>query len=140
MLTNIIELLQQQVTPMVLQSETEHLLEKKHALDNFYPILLSLLKDKPEYISELQNHLNPRLTDIFTSHTSLKEKFIEAIGATAPPSEIEEALNHAIAPTIGVLETQAGSSNQHSIEHFLQQHATDIAVAYLCGRNPYWRH
>lgn len=54
MLTNIIELLQQQVTPMVLQSETEHLLEKKHALDNFYPILLSLLKDKPEYISELQ--------------------------------------------------------------------------------------
>lgn len=136
MLTNIIELLQQQVTPMVLQSETEHLLEKKHALDNFYPILLSLLKDKPEYISELQNHLNPRLNDIFTSHTSLKEKFIEAIGATAPPSEIEETLNHAIAPTIGVLETQAGSSNQHSIELFLQQHATDIAVALPLWAKP----
>jgi outer membrane protein OmpA-like peptidoglycan-associated protein len=136
MLTNIIELLQQQVTPIVLQSETEHLLEKKHALDNFYPILLSLLKDKPEYITELQNHLNPRLNDIFTTHVSLKEKFIEAIGATAPPSEIEETLNHAIAPTLGVLEAQAGSSNVHTIEHFLQNHSTDIEVALPLWAKP----
>lgn len=136
MLTNIIELLQQQVTPIVLQSEIEHLLEKKHALDNFYPILLSLLKEKPDYITELQNHLNPRLGDIFTTHQSLKEKFIEAIGATAPPSEIEETLNNAIAPTLGVLETQAGSNNQHAIEHFLLNHSTDIAVALPLWAKP----
>ena len=136
MLTNIIELLQQQVTPIVLQSETEHLLEKKHALDNFYPILLSLLKEKPDYITELQNHLNPRLSDLFKAHQSLKEKFIEAIGATAPPSEIEETLNHAIAPTLGVLETQAGSSDQHTIEHFLLNHNTDIAVALPLWAKP----
>lgn len=136
MLTNIIELLQQQVTPIVLQSETEHLLEKRHALDNFYPILLSLLKEKPDYITELQNHLNPRLSDLFKAHQSLKEKFIEAIGATAPPSEIEETLNHAIAPTLGVLETQAGSSDQHAIEHFLLNHNTDIAVALPLWAKP----
>lgn len=136
MLTNIIELLQQQVTPIVLQSETEHLLEKKHALDNFYPILLSLLKEKPDYITELQNHLNPRLSDLFNTHQSLKEKFIEAIGATAPPSEIEETLNHAIAPTLGVLETQAGSNDQHAIEHFLLNHNTDIAVALPLWAKP----
>lgn len=136
MLTNIIELLQQQVTPIVLQSETEHLLEKKHALDNFYPILLSLLKDKPDYIKELQNHLNPRLSDLFKTHQSLKEKFIEAIGATAPPSEIEETLNHAIAPTLGVLETQAGSNDQHAIEHFLLNHNTDIEVALPLWAKP----
>lgn len=136
MLTNIIELLQQQVTPIVLQSETEHLLEKKHALDNFYPILLSLLKEKPDYITELQNHLNPRLSDLFKTHQSLKEKFIEAIGATAPPSEIEETLNHAIAPTLGVLETQAGSNDQHAIEHFLLNHHTDIEVALPLWAKP----
>ncbi|USE84400.1 OmpA family protein [Acinetobacter tibetensis] len=136
MLTNIIELLQQQVTPIVLQSEIEHLLEKKHALDNFYPILLSLLKQKPDYITELQNHLNPRLSDIFTTHQSLKEKFIEAIGSTAPPSEIEETLNNAIAPTLGVLETQAGSNNQQAIEHFLLNHSTDIAVALPLWAKP----
>ena len=44
MQTDLIDLLKQSVSSIVLDGETQHLLEKNQALNSFYPILLSILK------------------------------------------------------------------------------------------------
>lgn len=51
---NIIELLKQQVTAKVLQGDNQFQDEKIGALSAFYPILLTVLKSKPELIDTLQ--------------------------------------------------------------------------------------
>ena len=63
---NIIELLKERVTTKVLQGDLQFQDEKIGALSAFYPILLSVLKSKPELINTLQQNLNPRLGDIFS--------------------------------------------------------------------------
>ncbi len=41
---DLIDLLKQSVSSIVLEGETQHLLEKNQALSSFYPILLSIFK------------------------------------------------------------------------------------------------
>ncbi len=72
---NLIDLLKQKVSAIVLEGETEYLSEKSQALSSFFPILLALFKSKPELIGNLQSQLNPRLSDIFVAHPDLKQQF-----------------------------------------------------------------
>src|SRR5699024_9265350 len=107
---NLIELLRQKVSAIVLEGETEYLSEKSQALSSFFPILLSIFKSRRALIDTLQNQLNPRLEDIFTSNPALKPQFLEQISGTVPTSTIENTLNRAIAPTLNFLENEAGSA------------------------------
>ncbi len=50
MSNNLIEVLKQQVSAMVLEGESTFLTEKNTALSLFYPILLSILRGKPSLI------------------------------------------------------------------------------------------
>ena len=61
MQTDFIDLLKQSVSSIVLEGETQHLLEKNQALNSFYPILLSILNSRPELIDNLHRQLNPRV-------------------------------------------------------------------------------
>ncbi|KAF1023452.1 MAG: Peptidoglycan-binding protein ArfA [Acinetobacter bereziniae] len=112
---NIIELLKQQVTSKVLQQDQQFQDEKIGALNAFYPILLTVLKSKPELISTLQQNLNPRLADIFSYHPETVSQFLDLVRGDAPSQEVETTLNHSITPALALLADQAGSDNKHEI-------------------------
>ncbi|MEZ2901696.1 OmpA family protein [Acinetobacter terrestris] len=130
---NLIDLLKQKVSAIVLEGETEYLSEKSQALSSFFPILLALFKAKPELIGNLQSQLNPRLSDIFATHPDLKQQFLEQISGTVPTATIESTLNHSIAPTLGFLESEAGSSEPSAIAHLIETHWPAVSSAL-----PHW--
>ncbi|NNH01566.1 OmpA family protein [Acinetobacter sp. ANC 5414] len=131
--TNLIDLLKQKVSAIVLEGETEYLSEKSQALSSFFPILLSLFKSKPELIKNLQSQLNPRLTDIFATHPDLKQEFLEQVSGTVPTGAIESTLNRSISPTLGFLEAEAGSSEPSAIAHLIERHWSTVSSAL-----PHW--
>lgn len=126
---NLIDLLKQKVSAIVLEGETEHLSEKSQALSGFFPILLSILKSKPDLIAKLQGQLNPRLTDIFTGHPALKQQILEKISGTVSTESIESTLNRSIAPTLGFLEVEAGSSEPNAIGRLIERHWSTVSNA-----------
>ncbi|MEG1856951.1 MAG: OmpA family protein, partial [Acinetobacter sp.] len=130
---NLIDLLKQKVSAVVLEGETEHLSEKSQALTSFFPILLSILKSKPDLIANLQSQLNPRLSDIFTKSPALKHEFLEQISGVVPTETIEATLNRSIAPTLGVLEAEAGSAEPSAITHLIETHWPAISSTL-----PHW--
>ena len=130
---NIIELLKQQVTAKVLQGDNEFQDEKIGALSTFYPILLSILKSKPELITTLQQNLNPRLGDVFNHNPEAVQHFLGLIDGNAPVQHIENTLNHSIAPTLAVLADQAGTDDKHGIFDFIKSQWD-----YIQGALPVW--
>ncbi|TCB51483.1 OmpA family protein [Acinetobacter sp. ANC 4779] len=130
---NLIDLLKQKVSAIVLEGETEYLSEKSQALSNFFPILLAIFKSKPELIGNLQSQLNPRLTDLFETNPNLKRDFLEQISGTVPTGAIESTLNRSIAPTLGFLENEAGSSEPSAIAHLIETHWPAVSSAL-----PHW--
>ncbi|MEJ2897987.1 OmpA family protein [Acinetobacter sp. NS-4] len=130
---NLIDLLKQKVSAMVLEGEATHLSEKNQALSSFFPILLSILKSKPDLITNLQHQLNPRLGDIFNINPTLKQEFLQQISGTVPTETIESTLNRAIAPTLGVLEDEAGSSEPSAIIHLIETQWPAVTSAL-----PHW--
>jgi OOP family OmpA-OmpF porin len=130
---NLIDLLKQKVSAMVLEGETAHLSEKNQALSSFFPILLAILKSKPDLIANLQHQLNPRLGDIFNINPTLKQEFLQQISGTVPTETIESTLNRAIAPTLGVLEDEAGSSEPSAIIHLIETQWPAVTSAL-----PHW--
>jgi len=126
---NLIDLLKKKVSAIVLEGETEYLSEKSQALTSFFPILLSILKSQPKLIESLQNQLNPRLTDIFITNPALKQQFLEQISGTVPTGAMESTLNRSIAPTLGVLEIEAGSSEPSAIVHLIETHWSAVSNA-----------
>lgn len=136
----LIERLKEKVNPIVLAQENQHIVEKSTALAAFYPVLLSTFKAKPSLIAALQNNLNPRIDDLFGIHGHLKQDFLQVVSQTAPQHEIERILNQSIAPTIRILEDESGSQDPVVIEHYLNQHQSEIngviapwASAFLTG-------
>ncbi|MGB9191627.1 MULTISPECIES: OmpA family protein [unclassified Acinetobacter] len=130
---DLIDLLKQKVSAMVLEGDTAYLSEKSQALSSFLPILLSIFKSKPDLIVNLQNQLNPRLGDIFNINPSLKQEFLQQVSGTVPTETIESTLNRSIAPTLGVLETEAGSSEPSAITHLIESHWPTVTSAL-----PHW--
>ena len=118
---DLLELLKDRVTPMLMSSETSNIEEKKYALEQFYPFLLTALKARPEWIGTFQNNLNPRLSDIFSGHTELKDQFLAAISQTASAHDIELLLNRAIPPVLNTIEDEAGSRDPVVMQHYLNQ-------------------
>ena len=126
---NIIELLKQQVTSKVLQGDNQFQDEKIGALYAFYPILLSVLKSKPELITTLQQNLNPRLADVFSHHSESVDKFLGLVSGNAPVQEVEKTLNHSIAPSLSLLADQAGSDDKHGIFELIKAQWGNIESA-----------
>lgn len=127
---NLIDLLRQQVSAVVLEGESQDLVAKNHALSEFYPVFLSILKAKPELIAALQNNLNPRLTEVFQGHVAIQNQFLQQVSATtAQQAGIEQTLNRCIVPTLATLVEQAGSQDPTAIQHLLQQHSESIQQA-----------
>lgn len=126
---NIIELLKQQVTAKVLDGDNQFQDEKIGALSAFYPILLTILKSKPELINTLQQNLNPRLGDLFSNHSETVTKFLGLVSGNAPTQAIENTLNHSIAPTLSLLANQAGSDDKHGIFDFIKSQWGNIENA-----------
>lgn len=119
MSNNLIEVLKQQVSAMVLEGESTFLTEKNTALSLFYPILLSILRGKPSLIERLRDQLNPRLNDLFEGHPALKPQFLDSLRGAAPAPEIESTLSKSILPVLGVLENQAGSADPDAMVHLI---------------------
>lgn len=135
---DLIHILKERVIPIVLAKEELNqdpkvIAEKTTALSIFFPILLFILRTKPKLISSLQNNLNPRLFDLFPHDISAKETLIESIQQSLPNAEVENLLNHSIAPTLGVLEDLAGTSNDRDILYYLDQNRELIR-----GSLPVW--
>lgn len=130
---NLIDLLRQKVSPVVLEGETQYLSEKSQALSDFFPILLAILKAKPHLISHLQNQLNPRLSDIFTNQPTLKQQFLQHLSGTVPAESIEATLNRSIAPSLSVMEVEAGSSEPEAILHLIETHWSAVLATL-----PHW--
>ncbi|WP_425918620.1 OmpA family protein [Acinetobacter sp. TSRC1-2] len=130
---NLIDLLKQKVSAIVLEGETEYLSEKSQALSSFFPILLAIFKSKPELIRNLQSQLNPRLIDLFATNPDLKQEFLEQVSGTVPTGAIESTLNRSITPTLGFLETEAGSSEPSAIAHLIETHWPTVSSAL-----PHW--
>ena len=126
---DLVELVKRQVSTIALSGDTEHLFEKNAAINQFIPFLLNIFRSKPELIDSFQKQLNPRLGDIFTTNPSLKEQFLQHLSGGAPVSQIEHALNQSIAPTLGVLENEAGASDPAAISYLLNLHAARILAA-----------
>ena len=122
---DLLELLKDRVTPMLMADETSDIDTKKYALEQFYPFLLTALKAKPEWISVFQNNLNPRLSDIFSGFTELKDQFLAEISQTASPHDIELLLNRSIPPVLNTIEDEAGSRDPVVIQHYLNQKHED---------------
>ncbi|OTG65985.1 OmpA family protein [Acinetobacter silvestris] len=120
---DLINILKEKVTPIVLKDTTSHITEKGNVLTTFYPFFLSLLKARPDLISTLQNSLNPRLVDIFHSNFAAKDHLLQAINLGLPQHELEATLNQSIAPTLGVLQDLAGSDKKQDILQLLEQNA-----------------
>lgn len=135
---DLIHILKERVIPIVLAKEELNqdpkvIAEKTTALSIFFPILLFILRTKPKLISSLQNNLNPRLFDLFPHDISAKETLIQSIQQSMPNAEVENLLNHSIAPTLGVLEDLAGTSNDRDILYYLDQNRELIR-----GSLPVW--
>lgn len=140
MTLDIIEVLKQKVSAMVLDGEKDYVVEKNQALGAFYPILLALLKSKPGLIQSLQNQLNPRITDLFAGNSDSKQQLLQHLSPTIPVDQTEATLNRAIAPTLNVLENEAGTADDDGIAHFLttqwaniQRHLPTWALPILAG-------
>ncbi|HBG83303.1 MAG TPA: hypothetical protein DDX00_05915, partial [Acinetobacter radioresistens] len=114
---NFIELLRQKVSAIVLEGETTYLVEKSDALAQFYPVLLAILKARPELIPSLENQLNPTLNELFGHHIALKEQFLNQVSGSIPHLETERILNQSITPTMAVLIEEAGSPDPEAIRH-----------------------
>lgn len=119
-------MLKDRVTSLILNESDSHFLEKKSALEQFYPFLLTALKSKPEWISIFQNNLNPRLADLFAGHSELKDNLLSAISPAIPKLELENLLSKSIPSVLGVLEDEAGSSDPSIIEEFLNKNMESI--------------
>ena len=117
---SLIAELQQKVSFIVLDGETENLHAKTQALSDFYPILLSAINAKPELFDELQDELNPDILTIFAGNHAIKKQVLDFIGGDAPKDEIESVLNRSIAPTLNFLVNTAGTTNFNTIQHFLK--------------------
>lgn len=125
---DLISLLKERVTPIVLKGETTYLTEKSTALAEFFPFLLAILKANPNLISALQNNLNPRLDDLFHTQSTLKEQYLDSVSQHVPHGEIENVLNRSIPATLNVLEDEAGSHDPAVIQHFLEQNYDAIST------------
>lgn len=133
MAIDLVELIHLKVTSIVMEGETTNLFEKENALNQFYPFLLRILSEKPDLVSRLTNQLNPRLSDLFETNPALKNDFLEQVSGSAPTSDIENTLSAAIAPTFGLLQAEAGSSEPEAVSYFLNQNEHSIT------RNlPHW--
>lgn len=126
---DLIQVLKDRVIPIVLNNHNTSLTEKTTALATFLPILLSVLKSKPELISSLQNSLNPRLEDLFPSDGFAKDNLLGAIHQDLPKEEAEALLSKSIAPTLGALEDLAGTNDDRGILHYLEQYKDSIGAA-----------
>ena len=104
---DLIQILKDRIIPIVLnqngttEQEPSVVAQKSTAIATFLPILLSILKSKPDLISSLQNNLNPRIADIFGSQSILKDNLLDSIHPAVSKEETETLLNHSIAPTLG---------------------------------------
>lgn len=132
-MTDLIELLKNKVTAAVLDGETGYLPEKIQALASFYPVLLSILKAHPDLIGALQNQLNPRFSDLFRTGTDLKLQFLSQVSGDAPLNETENVLSKAIAPTLGLLSDEAGSSHPQDIVKLIQSQ-----IGSISSKVPVW--
>lgn len=131
---DLIQVLKDRIIPIVLnqdnnQQDPSLYQEKSSAVATFIPILLAILKSKPELIDTLQNSLNPRISDIFGHDQLTKNHFIEAFNQSATPTETESLLGQTIAPTLGALSDLAGSSDRLAILHYLDQNLDSIKSA-----------
>ena len=120
---NLVNILKERVTPIVLKETTTHVIEKGNILATFYPFFLSALKARPDLISTLQNSLNPRLVDIFHSNFAAKDHLLQAINLGLPQHELEATLNQSITPTLAVLGDLAGSDSKQDILYLLEKNS-----------------
>ena len=126
MSTDLVELLKENVSPIVLENETEQLFEKNQILNDFYPILLTTLKAKPELFDLLSQQLNPKLTDLFQGSHQVKQQFLAEYSEQLEPNVTEHILERSIIPALHLLQAEAGSPHPSSIAHLIEQNTDEI--------------
>lgn len=123
----------QMVSDIVLEGNTDHLLEKNEAISKFLPILLAILKAKPNLIRDFQDQLNPRLSEVFGGNNLHKQEFLQSVTHQLPEAEMEQVLSQSIPATLGVLTQEAGSKDPTAIGHLLATNSGSIYQALPAG-------
>lgn len=117
---NIIYLLQQQVTPIVLAEEKEDFLFKKQALTDFYPILLSAINAKPELFEKLRDQVQPDITEIFDNNLETTQQVLNYISGEASIEDVNSILNASLGSSLNLLVSEAGSSDIQVVRHLIK--------------------
>lgn len=130
---NIINLLQQHVTPIVLADENDDLLLKKHALTDFYSILLTAINSKPELFEQLRSQLEPDIIDVFDGNVDITQQVLNYISGEASTQDVNVLLNASLAPSLNLLVSEAGSSDVQVIEHLVKGQ-----MPVLLNALPHW--
>lgn len=126
MSTNLIEMLKEHVSTIVLKGESEHVFEKDQVLNQFYPVLLTILKSRPHLVESLSQQLNPNLVELFGGNSALKNQFVGQFSTVLPDNTTEHVLAQSIAPTLNFLRGEAGSGSPEAVTHLIDQHTADI--------------
>ncbi|KGT46509.1 OmpA family protein [Acinetobacter sp. HR7] len=137
--TDLIERLKTNVTPSVLQGETEYVAEKDQALGQFYPILLSILRANPDRVDSLTNQLNPKVSELFAEKSELKQQVLEHISSQSngvPQDQLEQTLNRSIKPTIEYLKTEAEASTPDAVNYVIETNNESIQKAVPTWASP----
>lgn len=124
-----IERLKEQVSSTIFNKDTEYVSEKYEAIGCFLPVLLSMLRGKPEWLESLTHQLNPLISEVFARNFVLKQQLLNEFGGIIPSDQIEHTLNQCIAPTLTFLQTEVDSSDSQAIMHLLETHAVSIKQA-----------
>lgn len=126
MSTNPMELLKKKVTSELIQEQDGLSNEKSALLSKFYPIFLSILTAKPEFIQKLKEIIMPSLTDLLGHNEQIKTVFLANISTVKLiPFETEQIINKAIPKCLTTLTNEAGNDSA-SILKYLKQHKDSI--------------
>lgn len=126
MSTNPMELLKKKVSSELIHEQDGLSNEKSALLSKFYPIFLSILMAKPEFIQKLKEIIMPSLSDLLGHNERIKTALLANIlTAKLTPFEAEQIINKAIPKCLTILTNEAGNDSS-SILNYLKNHKDSI--------------
>ncbi|KXZ70111.1 hypothetical protein [Acinetobacter venetianus] len=126
MSTNPMELLKKKVSSELIHEQDNLSNEKSALLSKFYPIFLSILMAKPEFIQRLKEIIMPSLSDLLGHNERIKTALLANIlTAKLTPFEAEQIINKAIPKCLTILTNEAGNESS-SILNYLKNHKDSI--------------
>lgn len=122
-----IEIIQMQVTPLVLRGEKNQVEFKVDILMGFYPLLLAMIQHEPLKAIELRRRAYPMIEDVFSHQNKLQDSFLAQFKSHVSRVEIEIILSRCIGLVLDVLEQQLKMDpSSKTVQDYLYQYVDEI--------------